>query len=95
LGEKLLKKQVNSGQTNQIKACTPSAQQAFKWYYCFMILPKFCCNICSFPGENPYWEKISNGESIKQHLVVMERVVTENIYQPKQAAYRGLDILLG
>ncbi|CAK8676221.1 dynein axonemal intermediate chain 4-like [Clavelina lepadiformis] len=45
-------------------------------------------------GVNPQWEVISNSESIKQHLVVMERVVTQNIYQPKQAAYRGVEVLI-
>nr|XP_002131353.1 WD repeat-containing protein 78 [Ciona intestinalis]BCG62024.1 WD repeat-containing protein 78 [Ciona intestinalis] len=45
-------------------------------------------------GVNPQWEKISNSESILKHLVVMERVVTENIYQPKQATYRGMSVLI-
>nr|CAB3267728.1 WD repeat-containing protein 78 [Phallusia mammillata] len=46
-------------------------------------------------GVNPQWEAICNGESIKRHLVIIERVVTENIYQPKQATYRGMQILVG
>uniref|UniRef100_H2YQ56 Dynein axonemal intermediate chain 4 n=1 Tax=Ciona savignyi TaxID=51511 RepID=H2YQ56_CIOSA len=45
-------------------------------------------------GANPQWEKVLGSESILQHLVVMERVVTENIYQPKQATYRGMPVLI-
>lgn len=40
-------------------------------------------------------EAILNSEELRQHMVVMERVVTENIYQPKQALYRGLNIIPG
>ncbi|PIK46217.1 putative WD repeat-containing protein 78 [Apostichopus japonicus] len=38
-------------------------------------------------------EAILESEDLVKDLFVMERVVTLNIYQAKQAAYRGLDIL--
>ncbi|XP_035700054.1 WD repeat-containing protein 78-like [Branchiostoma floridae] len=34
-------------------------------------------------------------ESLQHDLFVMERVVVQNIFQPKQAAYRGMDELTG
>ncbi|XP_033637142.1 WD repeat-containing protein 78-like [Asterias rubens] len=36
---------------------------------------------------------ILQSDSLKKHLFVMERVVTLNNFQPKQASYRGLPIL--
>lgn len=44
---------------------------------------------------DPAAEFILNSDSLKQHLVVMERVVTENVYQQRQALYRGLPVILG
>ncbi|XP_070563890.1 dynein axonemal intermediate chain 4-like isoform X1 [Ptychodera flava] len=38
-------------------------------------------------------ESILKSDGLKRDLFVMERVVTHNIYQPKQAAYRHLPIL--
>ncbi|XP_033111453.1 WD repeat-containing protein 78-like [Anneissia japonica] len=37
---------------------------------------------------------ILQSESLKSNLFVMERVITLNIFQPKQAAYRGLPIIV-
>nr|XP_039271960.1 dynein intermediate chain 4, axonemal-like [Styela clava] len=45
------------------------------------------------PNSDPAVEAILNSDELKQHLVVMERVVTENIYQPRQAMYRGLNVI--
>ncbi|XP_071952753.1 dynein axonemal intermediate chain 4-like isoform X2 [Antedon mediterranea] len=39
-------------------------------------------------------DTVLQSESLKKNLFVMERVVTLNIFQPKQAAYRGLPIIL-
>lgn len=38
-------------------------------------------------------EKIMNSESLLKHLVVLERAVNLNTYQPKQALYRGFEIV--
>jgi len=40
------------------------------------------------------WNSLVNMENFIEQMLVMERVVTENIYQPKLAAYRGLPIYL-
>ena len=40
-------------------------------------------------------EKIMNSESLLKHLVVLERAVNLNTYQPKQALYRGFEIVEG
>lgn len=45
-------------------------------------------------GTDPAAEAILNSEELRQHLVVMERAVTENIYQPRQALYRGLSVIV-
>ncbi|XP_002733663.1 dynein axonemal intermediate chain 4-like [Saccoglossus kowalevskii] len=39
-------------------------------------------------------EAILKSDELKQDLFIMERVVTHNIYQPKQAAFRDLPILI-
>lgn len=44
---------------------------------------------------NPAAELILNSDALKQHFVVMERVVTENVYQQRQAQYRGLPVVPG
>ncbi|XP_077981202.1 dynein axonemal intermediate chain 4-like [Glandiceps talaboti] len=38
-------------------------------------------------------ESVLKSDNLKRDLFVMERVVTHNVYQPKQAAYRHLPIL--
>ena len=38
-------------------------------------------------------EAVLNSSSMKANLCIMERVVTRNIYQSKQALYRGMKIL--
>ena len=40
-------------------------------------------------------EKIMNSENLLKHLVVLERAVNLNTYQPKQALYRGFEIVEG
>ena len=45
--------------------------------------------------DEPDPELILQSESFQQDLFVMERIVLENIYQPKLAAYRQLPILEG
>lgn len=44
-------------------------------------------------GTDPAAEIILNSDALKQHFVVMERVVTENVYQQRQALYRGLPVV--
>lgn len=46
-------------------------------------------------GTDPATELILNSDALKQHFVVMERVVTENVYQQRQALYRGLPVIPG
>ncbi|XP_069794476.1 dynein axonemal intermediate chain 4 isoform X2 [Narcine bancroftii] len=38
-------------------------------------------------------EEILKNEKLKEHLFIMERVIMENIFQPKLAAYRQLPVL--
>ena len=45
--------------------------------------------------EEPDPELILQSDEFKMDLVVMERVVLENIYQPELAAYRHLAVLQG
>ncbi|KAJ7986317.1 hypothetical protein DPEC_G00338670, partial [Dallia pectoralis] len=46
------------------------------------------------PSENePDPELVLQSEEFQQHLFVMERIILENIYQPKLAAYRQLPTL--
>lgn len=40
-------------------------------------------------------ERILRSENFQQDLFVMERIILENIFQPKLAAYRQLPILTG
>uniref|UniRef100_A0A6Q2X6J2 Dynein axonemal intermediate chain 4 n=1 Tax=Esox lucius TaxID=8010 RepID=A0A6Q2X6J2_ESOLU len=48
------------------------------------------------PSESkPDPELILQSEEFQQHLFVMERIILENIYQPKLAAYRQLPTLEG
>lgn len=45
--------------------------------------------------DEPDPELILQSDKFKHDLVVMERVVLENIFQPKLAAYRQLPVLEG
>merc|ERR1719259_517232 len=38
------------------------------------------------------WQLLSQNPSIVEKFLIMERIITENIYQPKLAVYRGLPI---
>ncbi|XP_063795210.1 dynein axonemal intermediate chain 4 isoform X2 [Pseudophryne corroboree] len=51
--------------------------------------------LARIPDETePDGEEIINSEKFQQDLFIMERVVVENIFQPKLAAYRQLPIII-
>ncbi|XP_068095374.1 dynein axonemal intermediate chain 4 isoform X2 [Hyperolius riggenbachi] len=52
-------------------------------------------SLARIPDEmEPDAEEVLRLEKFQQDLVIMERVVVENIYQPKLAAYRQLPVIL-
>lgn len=40
-------------------------------------------------------DRLSNLDSMKENLFIMERIVVQNVYHPKQYVYRGIDIKFG
>ncbi|NXK86785.1 WDR78 protein, partial [Formicarius rufipectus] len=59
----------------------------------FLMIPELTIPARSQEEEKCHSEAILTSENFKQDLVIMERIVMENIFQPKLAAYRQIPVL--
>ncbi|NXY56134.1 WDR78 protein, partial [Callaeas wilsoni] len=59
-----------------------------------MIIPESAVPARSHEEKECHSEAILTSENLQQHLVVMERILMENIFQPKLAVYRQFPVLI-
>ncbi|NWQ60484.1 WDR78 protein, partial [Neopipo cinnamomea] len=59
-----------------------------------LMIPESAVPVRSQEEEKCHSEAILTSENLKQDLVIMERILMENIFQPKLAAYRQIPVLI-
>ncbi|NXG20726.1 WDR78 protein, partial [Grallaria varia] len=59
-----------------------------------LMIPESAVPVRSQEEEKHHSEAILTSENFKQNLVIMERILMENIFQPKLAAYRQIPVLI-